>query len=56
MRISIFKTAIISLVLFILIIFFLALNLDTNYSTEKLVGKKLDKAKIEKPAAIVVAV
>ena len=47
MRISIFKTAIIFLASFILIIFFLALNLDTNYSTEKLVGKKLDNFELK---------
>ncbi len=47
MKNSIFKTAIISLVSFILIIFFLALKLDTNYSTEKLVGKKLDNFEIK---------
>ena len=40
MRISFLKIISISIALFALIVFFLALNIDKRYSTEKIVGKK----------------
>ena len=47
MRINIFKIILISLVSFTIIVFFLALNLDKKYSTENLVGKKIDNFEIK---------
>ena len=41
MKISFLKIILISLVAFALIVFFLALNIDKRYSTEKIVGKKV---------------
>ena len=42
MKISFPKIISISLVVFALIVFFLALNIDKRYSTEKIVGKSVD--------------
>ena len=36
-----------SIIFFILVIFYLSLNRDTNYNTENLVGKKLGEIKLE---------
>ena len=47
MRISFLKIISISIVLFALIVFFLALNIDKRYSTEKIVGKSLDNFEIK---------
>ena len=47
MRISIFQITVILLVSFFIVVFFLALNLDTKYTTEKLVGKKVDNFEIK---------
>ena len=47
MRINIFKIILISLVSFTIIVFFLALNLDKKYSTEKIVGKNIDNFEIK---------
>ena len=42
MKISYLKLILISLVAFALIVFFLALNIDKRYSTEKIVGKSVE--------------
>ncbi len=47
MKISFPKIISISLILFTIIVFFLALNIDKRYSTEKIVGKNLDNFEIE---------
>ena len=47
MRVSIFKIISLSLILFIIVIFFVALNIDKRYSTENIVGKKIDNFKIK---------
>ena len=47
MKISIFKILSIALVVFITIVFFLALNMDKRYSTEAIVGKKIDNFEID---------
>ena len=46
MKISFLKIISISLVVFALIVFFLALNIDKRYSTEKIVGKSVDNFEI----------
>ena len=46
MKISFFKIISISLVAFALIVFFLALNVEKKYSTEKIVGKNLENFEI----------
>ena len=46
MKISFPKIISISLVVFALIVFFLALNIDKRYSTEKIVGKSVDNFEI----------
>ena len=47
MRVSIFKIISLCLILFIIVIFFVALNIDIRYSTENIVGKKIDNFKIK---------
>ena len=47
MRVSIFKIISLCLILFIIVIFFVALNIDKRYSTENIVGKKIDNFKIK---------
>ena len=47
MKISFPKIISISLVVFALIVFFLALNIDKRYSTEKIVGKSVDDFEIK---------
>ena len=47
MRVSIFKMISLCLILFIIVIFFVALNIDKRYSTENIVGKKIDNFKIK---------
>ena len=47
MKISFLKIISISLIIFTFIIFFLALNIDKRYSTEKLVGKNVDNFEIK---------
>ena len=47
MKISLPKIISISLVVFALIVFFLALNIDKRYSTEKIVGKSVDDFEIK---------
>ena len=47
MKISFPKIISISLVVFALIVFFLALNIDKRYSTEKIVGKSVDNFEIK---------
>ena len=47
MRVSIFKIISFCLILFIIVIFFVALNIDKRYSTENIVGKKIDSFKIK---------
>ena len=47
MRVSIFKIISFCLILFIIVIFFVALNIDKRYSTENIVGKKIDNFKIK---------
>ena len=47
MKISFPKIISISLVVFALIVFFLALNIEKRYSTEKIVGKSVDDFEIE---------
>ena len=42
MKISFLKIILISLVAFALIVFFLALNIEKRYSTEKIIGKNVD--------------
>ena len=42
MKISFLKIISLSLIIFIIIVFFLALNTDKRYSTEKIIGKNLD--------------
>ena len=46
MKISFFKIISISLILFTVVVFFLALNSDKRYTTEKIVGKNLDNFEI----------
>ena len=46
MKISFSKIILIFFTLFILIVFFFALNIEKKYSTEKLVGKKIDNFEI----------
>ena len=46
MKISFLKIISISLIAFALIVFFLALNIDKKYSTEKIVGKNVDNFEI----------
>jgi len=46
MKISFLKIISISLVVFALIVFFLALNIDKRYNTEKIVGKNIDNFEI----------
>ena len=46
MKISFLKIISISLAVFALIVFFLALNIDKRYSTEKIVGKSVDNFEI----------
>ena len=46
MKISFLKIISISLVAFALLVFFLALNTDKRYSTEKIVGKSVDNFEI----------
>ena len=46
MKISFLKIISISLVAFAIIVFFLALNVDKRYSTEKIVGKSVDNFEI----------
>ena len=47
MRISILKIIFVSLISFIILIFFLALNIEKKYSTEKLIGRKIDNFEIK---------
>ncbi len=47
MKMNILKISLIFLVSFIIIIFFLALSVEKKYSTEKLVGKKIDNFEIK---------
>ena len=47
MRISFLKIISISIALFALIVFFLALNIDKRYNTEKIVGKSVDNFEIK---------
>tara|TARA_S200000501_G_C20851854_1_gene755999 strand:- start:555 stop:1079 length:525 start_codon:yes stop_codon:yes gene_type:complete len=47
MKISILKIILISLISFIILVFFLALNIEKKYSTEKLIGKKIDNFEIK---------
>ena len=47
MRVSVFKIISFCLILFIIVIFFVALNIDKRYSTENIVGKKIDSFKIK---------
>ena len=47
MRVSVFKIISFCLILFIIVIFFVALNIDKRYSTENIVGKKIDNFKIK---------
>ena len=47
MRVSIFKIISLCLILFIIVIFFVALNIDLRYCTENIVGKKIDNFKIK---------
>ena len=47
MKISLLKIISISLSLFMILVFFLALNIDKRYSTEKIVGKKLENFEIK---------
>ena len=47
MRVSIFKIISFCLILFIIVIFFVALNIEKRYSTENIVGKKIDSFKIK---------
>ncbi len=47
MKMNIFKISLIFVVSFIIIIFFLALSVEKKYSTEKLVGKKIDNFEIK---------
>ena len=47
MKISFPKIISISLVVFALIVFFLALNIEKRYSTEKIVGKSVDNFEIK---------
>ena len=42
-----FKIISLCLILFIIVIFFVALNIDKRYSTENIVGKKIDNFKIK---------
>ena len=42
MKISFLKIISLSIIIFIIIVFFLALNTDKRYSTEKIIGKNLD--------------
>ena len=46
MKVSFLKIISISLVAFALLVFFLALNTDKRYSTEKIVGKNVDNFEI----------
>ena len=46
MKISFLKIISISLVVFSLIVFFFALNIDKRYSNEKIVGKSVDNFEI----------
>tara|TARA_Y100001970_G_scaffold255500_1_gene332260 strand:- start:401 stop:925 length:525 start_codon:yes stop_codon:yes gene_type:complete len=46
MKISFLKIISVSLIAFALIVFFLALNIDKRYSTEKIVGKNIDNFEI----------
>ena len=47
MKISFLKIILISLTIFTIIVFFLALNIDKRYSTEKIVGKNLENFEIK---------
>ncbi|MDC3152173.1 redoxin family protein [Pelagibacteraceae bacterium] len=47
MKISFLKIISISLSLFMILVFFLALNIDKRYSTEKIVGKELENFEIK---------
>ena len=47
MKIGFLKIISISLVAFAIIVFFLALNIDKKYSTEKIVGKSVDNFEIK---------
>ena len=46
MKISFLKIISVSLIIFTILVFFLALNIDKRYSTEKIVGKNLDNFEI----------
>ncbi len=47
MKTSIIKISLISLISFVMIVFFLALNKDKHYSTKEIIGKKLDNFEIK---------
>lgn len=47
MKISFIKIILVSLIIFTIIVFFLALNIDKRYSTEKIVGKNVDNFEIK---------
>ncbi len=47
MRVSILKIISFCLISFTIIVFFIALNVDKRYSTENVVGKKIDSFKIK---------
>ena len=47
MKTSFFKIISVSLIIFTITVFFLALNIDKRYSTEKIVGKTLDSFEIK---------
>ena len=47
MKISFLKIILISLTIFTILVFFLALNIDKRYSTEKIVGKNLENFEIK---------
>ena len=47
MKVSYLKIISFCLVIFTIVVFFLALNIDKRYSTENIVGKKIDNFKIK---------
>jgi len=47
MKISFLKIILISLIIFTASVFFIALNIDKRYSTEKLIGKQIDNFEIK---------
>ena len=47
MKVSLFKIISFCLVIFTIVVFFIALNIDNRYSTENIVGKKIDNLKIK---------